>query len=284
MATFFNRATLTYNNVTTTSNTVTGEIVGSLTVNKTVLGDTYSPDNTLTYVINLINSGSSAFSGLTLTDDLGTFDPGSGAVTPLTYAVGSATQFVNGIPGPAVTVSSASPLTLTGISVPAGGIASIVYQATVNEFASPEAGAQITNTATLSSALLGTIATADATVTVSEEAVLSIEKALSPSTVSPNGQLTYTFTIRNSGNTDAVATDNVTITDTFDPILSDISALYNGTALEEGTGYTYDESTGLFTTVPSIITVPAASFTRDPATGEWTSTPGVAVVTVTGTI
>ena len=168
--------------------------------------------------------------------------------------------------------------------MPAGGITSIVYQATVNEFASPEAGAQITNTATLSSALLGTIATADATVTVSEEAVLSIEKALSPSTVSPNGQLTYTFTIRNSGNTDAVATDNVTITDTFDPILSDISVLYNGTTLEEGTGYTYDESTGLFTTVPSIITVPAASFTRDPATGEWTSAPGVAVVTVTGTI
>ena len=37
MATFFNQATLLYNNTRTTSNIVQGEIVGVLTVTKTAL-------------------------------------------------------------------------------------------------------------------------------------------------------------------------------------------------------------------------------------------------------
>ena len=49
------------------------------------------------------------------------------------------------------------------------------------------------------------------------------------------------------------------------------------------TFYTYDETTGLFQTVPGQITVPAATFTQS-TTGEYTVTPGIATVTVTGTI
>ena len=54
--------------------------------------------------------------------------------------------------------------------------------------------------------------------------------------------------------------------------------------LSAGTGYTYDEATGQFATVPGIITVPAATYTQDPVTGEYTTTPGLATLTVTGTI
>ena len=57
----------------------------------------------------------------------------------------------------------------------------------------------------------------------------------------------------------------------------------NGAPLALGTGYTYDETTGQFATVPGVITVPAATFTQDP-TGAYTAAPGLTTLIVTGTI
>ena len=63
-----------------------------------------------------------------------------------------------------------------------------------------------------------------------------------------------------------------------------LTVTFNGTLWSEPANYTYNETTGLFTTVPGQITVPAATFTQDPDTGLWVTTPGVAVLTVTGTV
>ena len=62
--------------------------------------------------------------------------------------------------------------------------------------------------------------------------------------------------------------DNLVVTDNFDPILNPISVTYNGTAWAEGINYTYDETTGQFATTAGQITVPAATYTQDPATGD----------------
>ena len=113
---------------------------------------------------------------------------------------------------------------------------------------------------------------------------LSITKTITPAQVSDNGTVTYTFLIQNSGNEALVATDDAAVTDTFDPVLTGITVTLNGTALAQGTGYTYDETTGAFSTVPGVITVPAATYTQDPVTGIYTGTPGLATLTVTGTI
>lgn len=99
-----------------------------------------------------------------------------------------------------------------------------------------------------------------------------------------NERVTYTFIIRNSGNEPVVATDNAVITDTFNPILTDLVVTFEGVVWEEGTQYNYNEATGLFETLPGRITVPAATYTRDPATGEYSVTPGIATLIVTGTI
>lgn len=74
------------------------------------------------------------------------------------------------------------------------------------------------------------------------------------------------------------------ITDTFDPVLSNISVTFNDTAWRETTNYTYDETTGLFATLAGEITVPAASYTQDPVTGAWLVNPGVSTLVITGTI
>ena len=102
--------------------------------------------------------------------------------------------------------------------------------------------------------------------------------------LSENGIVTYTFLIQNLGNEEASTEDNVTLTDIFDPILTDVTASYNGAPWTEGTEYSYDESTGVFTTNAGAITVPAATYTQDPQTGIWQLTPGSVTVTVTGTI
>ena len=96
--------------------------------------------------------------------------------------------------------------------------------------------------------------------------------------------MTYTFTIENEGNAATSPEDQVTVTDTFDPALTDLTVTLDGAPLAQPGGYTYDESTGAFATVPGILTVPAATYTQDPATGVYTAEPGEAVLVITGTI
>ena len=96
----------------------------------------------------------------------------------------------------------------------------------------------------------------------------------------PAGTVLYE---ENYGNTAAIATDNVVLSDTFTPILDPITVTYNGVVWTEGVNYTYDATTGVFSTVVGQITVPAATYTQNPD-GTWTVVPGVAVVTVNGTV
>ena len=284
MATFFNQATLTYNNVTTLSNVVTGEIVGVLSVDKTAVSPSYTTGEDVAYVISIVNNGSTPYSNLTITDDLGTYESGGLTLTPLTYVEGSAKYYINGILQPDPVVSVLYPLTFTGIDVPAGGNTVIVYEAVTNQFAPLGADAVITNTVTVTGEQITTPLTAEETVGTANGPLLSITKELSPVSVPENGQITYTLTIRNTGNEPIVATDNAVITDTFDPTLDITSVTYNGTPWTEGVNYTYNSVTGVFTTVAGQITVPAATYTQDPVTGEWVTTPGIAIVVVKGTV
>lgn len=52
---------------------------------------------------------------------------------------------------------------------------------------------------------------------------------------------------------------------------------------KEGTNYTYNAATGVFTTLAGQITVPAATFTQN-TDGTFTVTPGTATLVITGTV
>ena len=283
MATFTNFATLTYNGVSTNSNTVTGEILEAVFATKTAVTQFYGPNDTVTYAISLINSSTAAVTGLTLTDDLGGYTFGATTVYPLAYTDGSIRYYINGVLQAAPVVNAGPPLAVTGISVPAGGNAMIIYETTVTAFAPIAADSSITNTVTVTGGSLTTPVTASETINTLDAAELNIRKSVDPVVVTENGQLTYTFVIENTGNTDAVATDDIVLSDNFDPILTNISVTLNGTPLSEGTGYTYDEASGAFATVAGQITVPAASYVQN-ADGSWTVIPGTATLVVSGTV
>ena len=284
MATFFNQATLTYNGNTINSNIVSGEIVEVISATKTALTSDYSTGDIVSYAVNITNTGTQAFTDLTVTDDLGAYSFNETALVPLTYIDGSVRYFIDGVLQPAPTVTDGPPLVINGITVPAGTNVTVIYSARANEFAPLGLDTEITNTVTVTGGGISADVTAQAVVPAATGTDLTISKALNPTTVSDNGQLTYTFVIQNTGNEPAIATDNLSITDTFDPVLSITSVNLNGTPWAEGTNYTYDDTTGVFTTIPGQITVPAATYTQDPTTGAFVITPGTATLTVTGTV
>lgn len=283
MATFKNQAALSYNGVTTVSNTVTGEITGVLSAAKNSLQSSYYSGSRLTYAISLINSGDAALTGLTLTDDLGGYELNGMTLTPLTYVDGSVTCFVDGVLSAPPSVSTTAGLVFGGITVPANENTMIIYEADVNEFAPLAEGGSITNTAAVTSAKISAEVSASKTIPARSDALLSVTKTLTPLSVSENGSLTYTFVIENCGSAPAEGTPGAVLSDTFDPILTGISVTLNGAALTEGVGYDYDEATGEFSTLPGVLTIPAATFTRE-SDGSVTVTPGTATLTVTGTV
>ena len=284
MAIFSNQATLTYNGNTTNSNIAYGEILDVLTATKTAVEGTYTPGELVTYVVTLRNTGTSVLTGLTVTDNLGAYDFNGTTVYPLTYEAGSVALFANGVPQAAPAVTAGPPLVFTGINVPAGGDVVLVYQAQANAYANPTAEGTIDNTVTVTGDGLSAPVTATETVTADAAAQLCISKSITPTQVVDNDRVTYTFVIQNTGNQAVVATDNATITDTFDPILTALTVTFNGTPWTQGVQYNYDEATGVFTTVPGQILVPAATYTQDPVTGAYTGNPGIATLVVTGTI
>lgn len=203
----------------------------------------------------------------------------------MTFAGDSVLYYVNGVLQAAPTVAAGPPLTISGISVPAGGNALLVYRATVNDYAAPGTGGSIVNTVTVNGGGLTEAVTATDTVAADTTTLLSITKALNPTVVAENGQIVYTFTIQNSGAEAADAAAGLIVSDTFNPVLrAPITVTLNGESLGDAGNYSYNAASGAFATTAGRVTVPAATYTQDAATGLWMITPGTAVLTVTGTI
>ena len=283
MATFTNQATLIFNGQSTSSNVTTGEIITGLTLTKTAISSTYQKDGRVSYIVTVSNAGA-AVTNATLTDNLGEYEVGALTVYPLTYVTGSLLYYQNGTLATGATAVGGPPLVITGIDIPAGGNVQLIYEAETNEYTPNALGSTVVNVATLTDYGAGEALIGTATVNADDDVALTIAKAICPTVVSDDGTLTYTFIIQNAGNTAVVATDDLVVRDTFNPILNPITVTLDGTVLTEGTDYTYDPTTGEFATLPGVITVPAATYTQDPTTGVYSTTPGVAELTIAGTV
>lgn len=284
MQTFYNQAILSHNNVIRTSNIVTGIITDVVSATKNATKDSYTHGDEITYSVAIVNSGASAINDLVLTDDLGAYTFGTQTLVPLDYVDGSVLYYVNGVLQPSPTVSTAAGLSISPINLPANSNAVVIYTTTVNSYAPLGNLQSITNTATLSGDGIINNITATENVEASSTADLAIVKTLSPTTIYNNGQLTYTFTIQNYGAAAVELSEDAVISDTFNPILSNLVVTFNGVPWVLGTNYNYNETSGLFSSIAGNISVPAAIYSQDTASGVWTVTPGVSVITVTGNV
>ena len=283
MARFTNQAQLRYGNAIANSNIAVGEILEVLSATKTAVRKNYGRNDTITYLVSVVNAGNTAFTGLTLTDNLGAYVYDTQTLVPLRYIDGTVKYYSNGTLQAAPAVTAGPPLVISGLTVPANGSIVIAYETDVNEYAPLDVEAEIVNTATIRETGI-TPVTVQETVSAGSEPILTITKSISPVPVTENGTLTYTFLIQNTGNVAVEEAAASVVTDQFNPILSNLTVTFNGTAWAETTNYIYNEDTGLFSTVPGQITVPAATFAQDELTGAWNVTPGVSTLVITGTI
>lgn len=282
MAQFTNRAQLRYNDQVMNSNVAVGEVLDVLSATKTAVVNTYSRNGRVTYVISVINSGTTDVTSRTISDNLGAYEFSGATLVPLTYIDNSVRYYVNGVLQPAPTVTAGNGLTISGITIPAGGNATVIYEANINNFAPLGTADFITNTATITGTGANAV-TASTTINTNDEPELSITKSISPVPVNANGRVTYTLTLQNYGNTAVALNDSAVVTDTFNPLLTNIAVNFNGTTWAPTTNYTYDETSGVFSTVAGQITVPAATYTQN-ADGSFSVTPGVSTLTITGNI
>lgn len=281
MASFTNQASLRYRGSVIASNVVTGELLVSVTMTKTSTDESYTAGQRVSYAIGIDNN-TGALEGLTLTDDLGAIVIGGQTRYPLTYVDGSVRLFIDGELQTAPTVSTAQGLQFDGINIPAGSSAVLLYDAQVTEYAPLGSGSTIENTVTLTGDSLTEPITAQYSLAVLEDALLSVVKSVTPTSVQQDEPLSYSFLLQNSGN--LPAQEGLVLEDVFYPVLTGLRVTLNGALLTEDTDYSYDDQTGEFATVAGKITVPAATFTQDPVSGVWTTTPGEALVVVTGTV
>ena len=229
MARFTNQAQLRYGNSVANSNIAVGEILEVLSATKTAVRKVYEQDDTITYVISVVNSGTVPLNGMTVTDNLGTYAFDATTLTPLVYVTDTVNYYINGVLQPKPTVTPGAPLAISGLNIPAGGNIVLVYEAKLNEYAPLAGESEITNTVTISGGGITPIQVEE-TVQALSNPVLTITKSISPVPVTENGTLTYTFLIQNNGNTAAEEGTAAVITDDFDPILNNLTVSFNGTA------------------------------------------------------
>lgn len=121
-----------------------------------------------------------ALTGLTISDNLGGYTFGGATLYPLAYLPGSVRYYVNGALQAAPVVNAGPPMTVTGITVPAGGSALVIYETEVTRYAPLAAESSIVNTVTVTGGGLAAPVTAEETVGVVSSPRLSITKGLSP--------------------------------------------------------------------------------------------------------
>ncbi len=204
------------NNSDDASTTMTPDF--DVTITKNVDDDTPDPNDTITYTVALGNDGPSTATGVILSDDI----PAGLTFVSGTLNGQAATSDGTTVTFPAITIADSATASATLVfTVDASSSGSIVNTASVPDL-SAEGENDITNNS------------ASATITVTQQADLSITKSVSLDDAQPGNSLTYTVIVSNSGPSQAT---NVVVADTLPSGVTFVSGTGpNGETLTETGG------------------------------------------------
>ena len=284
MAIINNTASVTYNYGrseigSAVSNTATTNLIEEFSITGTKLSNnqTFRNGENITYQISVTNDGTSPLFNVTVGDDLG------GIGLPLTFLDGSATYSVNGTIT-AIIPAIVNPLTfILPLPLYPGDTAIFTFVARVSS-SLDETVDTIVNTATISAnegSETGNIISVNPspsyTLVRGEFADVTLTKNVSSTQISSGEEFSYTITLSNSGNLEAMG---VILTDTLPEgfTVSSITSETNGIVTTYSAGdYTIDTASNtliLPTGTDITLSVPAS-------TGGLS---GTTIVTITGSI
>ena len=266
------------------SNIASAVLTEPLSMEKVSLESVYRYGEEITYSISFENSGTAALSGVTVTDNLGTYTLAGTmtAVTPLTY-VAPAILLIDGIYAGNITpTQTENSVVFTIPALAASSRAQIIYKAAVNAFAPLGDGAVIENTVSLTASGINALITDSNQITADDYADVTVTKSMSPTNVVDGDALTYTFVINNYGNAPA---EEIVLRDAFDPAPESITVQLNGVT-QPTAAYTYENGVLTYPAegAAQTLSLPAATIVQDPITGQVSITPSSLTISVTGVL
>lgn len=191
---------------------------GTYTVAKTASATEVAPGDTVTYTVRVKNTGQVAYTAAkpaSFSDDL------SAVLDDATYN-GDAT---NGATFSAPNLTWSGPLAV-------GQTVTVTYSVTVNN---PDTGDKTVKNTVRPTGGGGTCETSDACGTTTQVQSFTVSKASSATSAAPGDVVTYTITVKNTGQAAFTATKPASFTDNLSAVLDD--ATYNGDATD-GASYT----------------------------------------------
>lgn len=118
----------------------------ALSATRLSVGKACRQGDRVTYMVSIVNSGTIQYTGLKVEDFLGCYTVKGRTAYLKSYVADSTEYYVNGVLQAVPDVTEGPPLMVTGITVPARGNVTILYQADINEFSMVPSGAAVNDT------------------------------------------------------------------------------------------------------------------------------------------
>ncbi len=273
MTTIVNQASATYlsngQSQTIVSNVATTELigpVGSTTLSIESNNDGYLPNQVLSYIIAVNNTGAVTYTNFDIIFNMGTYTLGGLTLTPLDY-IGPSFYYLGGIYQDQITPTvNANNIVYNFATFAPGDAIIIALRVKTNDYAQLEVGSSIDIVVDVEANNLALTEAATHTTPVANYTDIDIYKHMCPNPVIEGAPLSYFFNISNKGNTSAT---DIVLTDTFDPAPNTISSVTLDGVSVASTDYSYSGGT---LTIPAVassfsITVDAAAISQSAVNG-----------------